>query len=98
MVARDRSYLLEVNRGSSDNCDVWIEKLKRAGLTVDRLPHLTAVIVHRPAAMKRREFKRSLVAIMQKRSTASLLVGDDRGKWYICRNGGNRPRKFVRLS
>lgn len=96
-ILRTRSYLLEVNRGTRDSRRVWREQLETAGLAVDVLPHLTTVIVYRPANMTWSKFKSILTSIMQPQNPkASLLLSTDRGKWFVCRNRGNRRGQFVK--
>jgi len=93
---RKRRYLLEVNRGLRDNRDIWTDRLEQSGIRVDKLSHLTSVIVHRPAMMRWPTFKAALIGIMQNRKSASLLLSSDPGAWFICRNSGNQKGKFVR--
>jgi len=94
---RARRYLLEVNRGARDSRRIWVGQLKAAGLKVVALPHLTTVVIDRPANMTWQKFKLILVSIMQSQNPkASLLLSTDRGKWFVCSNRGNRRGQFVK--
>ncbi|CAO4145475.1 hypothetical protein LPLAFNJD_LOCUS1950 [Methylorubrum aminovorans] len=92
-----KEYTAEFNRAVGDHIAVWMRKLKRSGLEVSKVPHLTAVLIERPASMTWKRFKQILRSVLQPRRGSVLLFSHTTGRSFYCSNKGNMPGRFQRI-
>lgn len=92
-----RTYVAEFNRPQTDSIRKCSALLARWGLSVKRLPHLTTVLIERPASMSWRDFKAAIRSVLQPRRGSVLIASQTTGRVFICSNRGNQPGMFQRV-
>ncbi len=91
-----RRYSAEINRCVGDNIRRAVLALERRGYNVERLPHLTGLMLTLPRGGDFDQLKADLARILQPRR-GSLILHSSSGRAWLCSMRGNRPGDFVRL-
>jgi hypothetical protein len=87
------NYVTELNRMRGNSIRRAEAHLKRLGLAVRRLPHLTALHIKRPKWMSWAQFKAAIRSVLQPRR-GSAVVFSWTGRVYVCSYRGNQPGVF----
>ena len=94
---QDKEYVAEFNRPRNDNIRLCAAELQRWGLVVTRLPHLTTLLIKRPAYMSWRDFKAAIRSVLQPRLGSVVIASRRTGRIFICSNRGNQAGLFQRV-
>ena len=90
-----RRYSIELNR-MLHNSSRWVAgQLERLGIKVQRMSHLTALLLELPPDMTWDEFKNVLRSVIQPGRGSVLVQSCVTGNVFVCDNRGNRPGRFV---
>lgn len=90
-------YFAEFNRVLGDNIRTTARRLTRMGLPAYVLPHMTALIIERPAGVTWKQFTNSIRSVLQPKRGSILIASETTGRAFICSNKGNRPGHFERV-
>lgn len=97
MSRKIRIYIAEFNRCRDDNIRRCARRLVRQGISTTVIPHKSCLRMERPADMDWPDFKRAVRRQLNPRIGSVLLHSQATGNTFLCRNRGNRPRRFERV-